>query len=88
MLRVVEMFKTGALDAASAMQLLSGSGSENTDSKGGETKDDSKRKQMNLTPSKDSDAVAASPSPKEPRADDDALMEPLIKSVCSTVSYV
>ena len=72
MLRVVEMFQCGALDAATAMHLLSGSESLSQDARLSDDELDAKRKREVLSPSKDSEA--ASPPPKEAKVVLDSLM--------------
>ena len=67
------MFKSGALDAATAMNLLSGSASMGQDARASDDDAESKRKRDVLSPSKDSEA--ASPPPKEAKGIMDSLMK-------------
>ena len=86
MLRVVEMFKSGALDAATAMTLLSGVESQSRDAKGSDDELDAKRKREVLSPSKDSEA--ASPAPKEARGELDSSMNYVVIYVYFLTSII
>lgn len=76
------MFKTGALTAEQAMQLLSGADRPSKEAVTGSptSKENSKRQHDTLTPSKDSEA--ASPAPKQNKGELETLMQRLNYHAC------